>query len=59
MTTVVMASPHWLWYGEKSGINAIILWLIFSFFYRVSLGLSYHNFDTKQKVNSIAELNRA
>lgn len=40
LVTIAMASPHWLWYGEKNGFNAIMLWLIFAFFYRVSLGLS-------------------
>ena len=39
LVTIAMASPHWLWYGEKNALNAIILWLILSFFYRVSLGL--------------------
>ena len=39
LVTIAMASPHWLWYGEKNGFNAIILWLILSFFYRVSLGM--------------------
>ena len=33
-----MAFPHWLWYGEKYIINALLIWLIFSFLYRVSLG---------------------
>jgi len=40
LLTIAMASPHWLWYGEKNGFNAIVLWLIFAFFYRSSLGLS-------------------
>lgn len=39
LASVATASPHWLWYGEKSGMNAIIMWLVLSFFYRVSLGL--------------------
>ena len=39
LVTIAMASPHWLWYGEKNGFNAIILWLILSFFYSVSLGM--------------------
>jgi hypothetical protein len=39
LTTIAMASPHWLWYGEKYGINAIILWIILSWFYRLSLSL--------------------
>jgi hypothetical protein len=40
LVTFVMAAPHWLWYGEKSGMNAMVLWLVLSFFYRVSLGMS-------------------
>ena len=39
LVTFAMASPHWLWYGEKNGFNALMLWLILVFFYRVSLGL--------------------
>jgi len=39
LVTIAMASPHWLWYGEKNGFNALVLWLILAFFYRVSLGL--------------------
>lgn len=35
---LAMATPHWLWYGEKSIFNAIVFWLIFSLFYRVSIG---------------------
>jgi hypothetical protein len=40
LATIAMVAPQWLWYGEKYGFNAIVLWLIFSFLYRVSLGLS-------------------
>jgi hypothetical protein len=40
LVTIAMASPHWLWYGEKSGLTALLLWLILAFFYRLSLGLS-------------------
>jgi hypothetical protein len=40
LATIVMAAPHWLWYGEKSGLNAVILWAILAFFYRISLSLS-------------------
>jgi hypothetical protein len=39
LTTIAMAAPQWLWYGEKNGFNAVVLWLILSFFYRVSLGM--------------------
>jgi hypothetical protein len=40
LVTLVMASPHFLWYGEKTGINAIIIFFILSFFYKISLRLS-------------------
>lgn len=40
LVTFAMAAPHWLWYGEKSGMNALIMCYVFSFFYRVSLRLS-------------------
>jgi len=40
LVTFAMAAPHWLWYGEKSGINALVIWLVFSFFYRISLTMS-------------------
>jgi hypothetical protein len=38
LVTIAMAAPHWLWYGDKSVLNALILWLILSILYRVSLG---------------------
>ena len=34
VTTIL---PHWLWYGEKCIINALIIWLILSLFYRLCL----------------------
>jgi len=34
---MVMAAPHWLWYGEKSGFNAVLIWAILAFFYRLSI----------------------
>ncbi len=40
LVTFTMAAPHWLWYGEKSAINALVMWLVFSFLFRVSLGMS-------------------
>jgi hypothetical protein len=40
LVTIVMASPHWLWYGEKAGLNAFILWLFLRFFYQISLSIS-------------------
>ena len=34
---VAMAVPHWLWYGEKNIMNALIIWLMLSILYRVRL----------------------
>lgn len=42
LCTIVMAAPHWLWYGEKSGINAVIIWMVMAFFYRISLRFSQY-----------------
>lgn len=39
LATIAFTSAHWLWYGEKYIINALVLWVIFSFFYRVSIAL--------------------
>lgn len=58
LATVVLAAPWWLWYGEKNGINAIILWAIFSFFYRVSLGLS-RTWRSKVNVSDFVASNRS
>ena len=40
LCTVAMAAPHWLWYGEKNGFNALIIWLLLAFLYRVSISIS-------------------
>jgi len=37
---IAMAIPHWLWYGEKNIMNALIIWLMLSVFYRVRLANS-------------------
>lgn len=39
LVTIVMCSPHWLWYGEKAGLNAFILWFILKYFYKISLSI--------------------
>jgi hypothetical protein len=39
LCTVALAAPHWLWYGEKNGINALVIWLLLAFFYRLSLSI--------------------
>ncbi len=39
LASVVMAAPHWLWYGEKAGINAVIIWAAMAFFYKIALSL--------------------
>lgn len=33
--TIVTASAHWLWYGEKAIMNALILWGLLSVLYRI------------------------
>ena len=43
LTVLVMASPHWLWYGEKNLINAIMMWAAFTFTYKISIGISNHS----------------
>ena len=40
LCTVAMAAPHWLWYGEKNGINALIIWLLLAVLYNISLSIS-------------------
>lgn len=34
-----MAAPHWLWYGEKSIMNALIIWVLLRFCYSISLSI--------------------
>ena len=34
---IATAIPHWLWYGEKSIMNALIIWVMLSVLYRVRL----------------------
>lgn len=34
---IATAIPHWLWYGEKIIMTALIIWLILSIFYRARL----------------------
>lgn len=40
LATIAMASPHWLWYGDKNAINAFILWMVFSGLYKFSSKIS-------------------
>lgn len=37
--TLVMATPHWFWYGDKYGLNALIIWFMCAFIYKLSLGI--------------------
>jgi hypothetical protein len=41
LCTIAMVAPHWLWYGEKYVINALIIWLLLGFCYKVSLSLGH------------------
>lgn len=37
LATIVLVSAHWLWYGEKNGINGFILWVVLGVCYRISI----------------------
>jgi len=39
LASLVFVSPHFLWYGEKYGINLVIMCIMISIFYRISLSL--------------------
>ncbi len=39
LSTVAMAAPHWLWYGEKNGFNALVIWFLLAFLYRLLLSI--------------------
>jgi hypothetical protein len=34
---IAMAIPHWLWYGEKNIINALVIWAVLAVAYRIRL----------------------
>lgn len=38
--TIITIIPHFLWYGEKYAISAFFIFLILSFFYRISLSIT-------------------
>jgi hypothetical protein len=38
--TIITVVPHFFWYGEKYAISAFFIFLILSFFYRISLSIS-------------------
>lgn len=40
LVTITTVLPHWLWYGEKNILNGLIIWIIFCYIYRLSLGFS-------------------
>lgn len=39
LCTLAMAAPHWLWYGEKNILNALIIWLLLAGLYKISLSI--------------------
>lgn len=47
LCTVALAAPHWLWYGEKNGFNAMIIWLLLNYLYRLSLSLGSNSREHK------------
>ena len=42
LVTIVLAGPHWMWYGEKVIINAIIIWFLLAFFFKLSTNLKFY-----------------
>lgn len=46
--TIVMAAPHWLWYGEKNILNALTIYLVCLVAYKLSASRG----ATMQDVNS-------
>lgn len=58
LAIIVLASPHWLWYGEKNGINALILWFMFAFFYRVSIKIGKRPISQRQ-ANQVTSVTNA
>lgn len=43
LVVLVMAAPHWLWYGEKNIINALIMWMIASGLYKLCKAIQKTN----------------
>ena len=41
LCTIALATPHWLWYGEKNGMNAFFIWFLLAFLYQLSLSLTW------------------
>jgi len=37
--SILLVLPHWMWYGDKIFVNAMIIWFIFKFFYKISIKL--------------------
>jgi hypothetical protein len=35
LCTLVTIAPHWFWYGEKNGINALVIFIFISLFYKI------------------------
>jgi hypothetical protein len=42
LSTIVMIAPHWLWYGEKYIMNAVIIWFILGWMHQLSTIISFH-----------------
>lgn len=36
---LVMVAPHWFWYGEKYGMNAIIIWVVLCFAHKFFIAI--------------------
>ena len=50
LCTISLAAPHWLWYGEKNGFNAFIIWALLAVLYRVSLSIRRRPVDISKNL---------
>jgi hypothetical protein len=42
LSTFVVIAPHWLWYGEKYIMNAVIIWFILGWMHQISTKIGIH-----------------
>jgi hypothetical protein len=46
LCTMIMIAPHWMWYGEKNIMNALIIFIVLNYLYKIFLSLNL----TKYKI---------
>ena len=47
LVVLVAAAPHWLWYGEKSLVNALVMWVISSGLYKLCMAMQKTNIGSR------------